>query len=93
MQNIVRFFNQLTAWRFPMHLMGSAPFIWCAFRACEREADGERWAVMALCDEYARAHEGWTQWAVWRNIQDALKASQGPKRPGDAIRALVRVVK
>ena len=93
MQKVANFYKVLSSWGFPMGLLGGAPLLWVAFRAIEREAEGKPWHVMELCDEVAREHDGWTQWAVWRSIQDALKRSKGPKRPGDAIRALTKAVR
>lgn len=93
MRNMVKFYDTLLSWRFPMHRIGSCRLLLVAFLAIKREAEGKRWQIMELCDEVARDHEGWTQWAVWRSIQDALARSKGPKRPGEAIRALVKAVK
>lgn len=81
--------TQLQVWRCPAHLYGTSALLVCAARAIEREKKGEPWNAFRLCQQYA-AEKGSVQHSVWVNIAHALKLSNGPDGPAEAIKAIVK---
>lgn len=81
----------LKAWGCPV-LTGWKALVRCAVIAAQHEEWGEAWTPMGVAQEVA-ALMGKQQWAVWRNMDYALRCSNGPRTVGEAIKALVEAVK